>query len=172
MIPAGLTDMNIEIFFQEEVFVIQGGQVNNLVKIPNKIREFLTNFIDDQAKQGLQKMLIPEKRWLEVFLKCRYGHFDYIPDFTSSGETNPEFCSCGQRGSCPGTGLVCRKKDELTTREMEVAKLTAMDLPDKQIGDQLHIAYTTVRRHQKNIQNKTHSFSKIGTAVFAIKHNL
>lgn len=173
MIPAGIIDKNIEIFFQDKVYIIHGGRISDLVSIPDQLRQFLQGFIKDEIQDVLRIMNVQESKYLEKFLQCRYGKFDFVPDFTDNNETNPEYYpDCPERHNCPGCGIVCLRKWDLTKREIEIARLTTEDLADKQIADKLNVSYLTVRKHQKNIQEKLNTDSKVGTAVFAIKHNL
>jgi DNA-binding NarL/FixJ family response regulator len=67
-------------------------------------------------------------------------------------------------------GIICRR--ELTSRELEIVKLIADDLADKQIADRLGISVFTVANHRAHIESKLNIASKIGIARFACLNQL
>ena len=64
------------------------------------------------------------------------------------------------------------KMKELTKREIEVLKLIAEGLFNKEIGDRLKISERTVKNHVSNIFRKIGVADRTQAAVFAIKSNL
>ena len=46
------------------------------------------------------------------------------------------------------------QRTTLTTREQQIIKLLADEYSSKQIADELHISFDTVKSHRKNIQQK------------------
>lgn len=60
----------------------------------------------------------------------------------------------------------------LTKREIEVLKLLAEGLFNKEIASKLSISEKTVKNHVSNIFRKIEVFDRTQAAVFAIKHNL
>jgi len=54
------------------------------------------------------------------------------------------------------------EESHLTSRELEVVKLCASDLCDKQIADQLGISISTLNSHKSNIFEKLNVRSKSG----------
>ena len=64
------------------------------------------------------------------------------------------------------------KMKELTKREIEVLKLIAEGLFNKEIGDKLKISERTVKNHVSNIFRKIGVADRTQAAVFAIKSNL
>ncbi len=60
----------------------------------------------------------------------------------------------------------------ITTRELEIIKLIADDLTNKDIANKLFISERTVETHRKNIFRKTNSSSVIGLLKYATEHRL
>lgn len=74
-------------------------------------------------------------------------------------------------------GLVRRDFSEkslngLTKREIEVLKLLAEGLFNKEIAYKLNISERTVKNHVSNILKKINASDRTQAAVFAIKHNI
>ena len=68
-----------------------------------------------------------------------------------------------------------KEKDEdekLTRREIEVLKLLAEGLFNKEIAYKLSISEKTVKNHVSNIFKKIGVFDRTQAAVYAIKHNI
>ena len=68
----------------------------------------------------------------------------------------------------PETMLGTAKSSDFTEREMDVLRLLAKGLSDKEIADQLHMGFTTVRYHVDNLIAKTGQSSRTGLAVNAV----
>lgn len=64
------------------------------------------------------------------------------------------------------------KLKELTRREIEVLKLLAIGMLNKEIGIRLDISERTVKNHVSNIFKKLQVCDRTQAAVFAIKNNL
>jgi DNA-binding NarL/FixJ family response regulator len=62
--------------------------------------------------------------------------------------------------------------NKLSTRELEIVKLTAKDWSIGQISDELGISYNTIKTHRKNILRKLELNSSIGITKFAIENGL
>jgi HD-GYP domain-containing protein (c-di-GMP phosphodiesterase class II)/DNA-binding CsgD family transcriptional regulator len=60
----------------------------------------------------------------------------------------------------------------LTEREVEVLRLAARGLSNRQIGERLSISNRTVGHHLAHIYDKTGRRSRAGVAVFAMEHRL
>ena len=60
------------------------------------------------------------------------------------------------------------RSSELTEREMDVLRLLAKGLSDKEICEQLHLSFNTVRYHVDNLMSKTGQTSRTGLAVLAV----
>ena len=68
--------------------------------------------------------------------------------------------------------LTDEKLNELTRREVEVLKLIAEGLFNKEIASKLDISERTVKNHVSNIFKKIDVSDRTQAAVFAIKNNL
>ena len=64
-----------------------------------------------------------------------------------------------------------RHRDSLTKREIEVLKLLAEGLFNKEIAYTLNISEKTVKNHVSNIFKKINVSDRTQAAVYAIKHN-
>jgi DNA-binding NarL/FixJ family response regulator len=62
--------------------------------------------------------------------------------------------------------------DELHTREIEIVRLVASGLSNKEIGNRLHISTHTVSSHLANIFKKIGTSSRVEVALFALKKGL
>lgn len=60
----------------------------------------------------------------------------------------------------------------VSTREIEIIKLIALGLSNKQIADKLCLSLHTVNTHRKNILQKLRVNNTAGVVMFAVKHNL
>lgn len=64
------------------------------------------------------------------------------------------------------------KIDSLTRRELEVLKLLAIGMYNKEIAEKLEISERTVKNHVSNIFKKLEVTDRTQAAVFAIRNNL
>ena len=60
----------------------------------------------------------------------------------------------------------------LTDRELEVLRLVARGLANKEIAHQLFISENTVKNHVRNILEKLHLHSRVEAAVYAHRQHL
>ena len=60
----------------------------------------------------------------------------------------------------------------LTEREMEVLKLVAQGLNNRDIAKKLYISENTVKNHIRNILEKLHLHSRVEAAVYAHRQHL
>ena len=63
-------------------------------------------------------------------------------------------------------------KDHLTKRELEILKLIAQGLLNKEIAAMLNISERTVKNHISNIFKKIDVSDRTQAAVFAIKNGI
>lgn len=61
---------------------------------------------------------------------------------------------------------------QLTEREVEVLRLVARGMANREIADQLVISENTVKNHVRNILEKLHLHSRVEAAVFAHRQHL
>ena len=64
------------------------------------------------------------------------------------------------------------KIDSLTKRELEVLKLLAVGMYNKEVGEKLEITERTVKNHVSNIFKKIGVSDRTQAAVFAIRNSL
>jgi HD-GYP domain-containing protein (c-di-GMP phosphodiesterase class II)/DNA-binding CsgD family transcriptional regulator len=62
--------------------------------------------------------------------------------------------------------------NELTTREVEVLRLVARGMTNRQVADSLVLSARTVQRHLANVYDKTGRRTRAGAAVFAMEQGL
>jgi DNA-binding NarL/FixJ family response regulator len=60
----------------------------------------------------------------------------------------------------------------LTDRELEVLRLIADGLTNREIAHELYIAENTVKNHVRNILEKLHLHSRMEAVVFAMREKL
>jgi DNA-binding NarL/FixJ family response regulator len=60
----------------------------------------------------------------------------------------------------------------LTDRELEVLKLVAQGLSNREIAEQLYISENTVKNHVRNILEKLHLHSRMEAVVYAVREKL
>lgn len=63
-------------------------------------------------------------------------------------------------------------KLKITKRELEILKLIAKGLLNKEIADELNITERTVKNHISNLFKKINVYDRTQAAVFAIKNNI
>ena len=61
---------------------------------------------------------------------------------------------------------------KLTDRELEVLKLVAQGLTNREIADQLYISENTVKNHVRNILEKLHLHSRMEAVLYAVREKL
>ena len=111
--------------------------------------------IDQAFKAGAQGFVVkdmPLERLLEAIRAVHRGE-QYLP---------PEIASrLDQRSTSP-----------LTPRELEVLKLVAKGLSNKEIGDALHLVEGTVKLHITNILTKLHVSARTQAILAGVKRGL
>jgi DNA-binding NarL/FixJ family response regulator len=60
----------------------------------------------------------------------------------------------------------------LTARELEVLKLVAKGMSNKEVADQLYISENTVKNHVRNILEKLHLHSRMEAVMYAVRKRL
>jgi DNA-binding NarL/FixJ family response regulator len=68
--------------------------------------------------------------------------------------------------------LLAEPESGLTDRELEIVKLIAKELSNKQIADKLFISERTVETHRKNIFRKTGTTTLVGLIKYAYANKL
>ncbi len=88
-----------------------------------------------------------------------------------AGRLDPEACAAVVEAA----GLPRRRPSwpaDLSTREVEVLRLAARGLSNKQVGATLFVSAKTVQHHLANVYDKTGRRTRGGAAMFAIEHGL
>ncbi|MGH9150250.1 MAG: response regulator [Acidimicrobiales bacterium] len=60
----------------------------------------------------------------------------------------------------------------LTSRELEVLKLVAKGMSNREIADNLYISENTVKNHVRNILEKLHLHSRMEAVIYAVRERL
>jgi two-component system NarL family response regulator len=60
----------------------------------------------------------------------------------------------------------------LTARELEVLKLVAKGMSNREIADELYISENTVKNHVRNILEKLHLHSRMEAVIYAVREKL
>lgn len=76
------------------------------------------------------------------------------------------------KGSATSSSLSHYDLAQLTEREIEILKLVAEGLSNKEIGDRLFISHRTVDTHRTNLMKKLDMHNVAGLIRFAIKNGL
>jgi len=179
-IPAGILDNNIEFFADNgRIVFLQHGALHGFDELDTfsaaKLREEMD--LREEVHQSLLEMgILNPIQQLKQYISCNYGGFDSRADISENGISYKEYWDCGQRGQCKWEGRLCNAikaiNGVLTLREIQVIKLVAQDLADKEIADKLQISIHTVAIHRSHIEHKIGAHSKIGIAVFAKDFNI
>jgi len=179
-LPPGI-DSGIEIWADSygQVFILKEGSKTALKNVDRLTYAILLNDMNNHphAQACMDIMGIYDTRdQLQKYLACRYGNFDTIPDFAPNGIINTDYYKCGNRGACKFEGKLCDKirvkNGYLTPQEIQVIKLVAEDLCDKEVANKLDISPNTVSTHIQNILEKLDVHSRVGICRFVIEHNL
>lgn len=115
---------------------------------------------------------------VEKYAYCKNGGFDNKADFDADGNHNVEYFDCPLRESCPAKaqkhlcGTIKAKNGYLFPAEINVIKLIAQDLSDKEIADQLNVSYNTASKHRYNIIRKIEAAGKPGIVKFAFDNGI
>ena len=179
-VPAGLLDENIEFFlYKGKLMVLEGGITSPFSEITIDTACLLMNALEESlsAMQALDEMDIhdPVKR-LEQFARCRFADCNSVPDLTPDGKMQAEYFECEKRGKCKYEGRLCIALSgpggKITPRELEVIKLIAQGLLDKEIAKKLFRSVYTIETHRRNIEAKIGGGTKMDIVRFAYENNV
>lgn len=178
-LPAGFECDTYEAFSiaKFRVKAVYNSKLIDYIETPLSIREsFQVELIKDKkafnffTSQNLQGVEIEE-----AFVSCRYGNYDSIPDF-AQGILKPDCPNCGIEHECTGFNIGCKLPDlpggKISGRELQIIKLVARGLFDKEISDRLGTSVETVRNQLQSIRKKMEVESRLEVANWAFKHNL
>lgn len=155
--------------------------------------------IDMPKKDGLQvlKTLNEQKIKQKVLILTVHNEIDYLmhamefdvdgyilKDSESRELKNAIYTICESRTYIPANMVPlmnskreqknadCEKIESLTKRELEVLKLLAVGMYNKEVAQNLAISERTVKNHVSNIFKKLEVTDRTQAAVFAIRNNL
>lgn len=182
-LPAGLINSSIEFFTDHEhqhLYKLKDGRVTEFEYWPDELKYTIWKYIspDQQKLRALIYLAGPDRdRIIKQYLICLYGGFDNHADMVNGELLQQEYWACPKRGTCRHEGIICSKLRTdtgayLTAREIEVLKLIASGMLDKEIADHLGISVNTVPMHTKNLRIKTGLFRKADLTRFATLKNL
>lgn len=176
-IVAGLLDhQSIEFFaFGHHYLAMFKGKVVPIAELPADVIQAIE---DEMSKQPLAMAALNELgkttrlERIEQWLFCRYGGFDNKPDMVKGVMGKAEYWPCPLRGNCPHEFKLCAgiggPGGMLSHREIEVIRAVVLGLSDKQISDQLGIAFNTVTVHLANIRQKLEANSTKDVVAWAV----
>ena len=179
-VPAGLLDQNIEFFLYKGILMIlEGGVTSPFSEITIDSACLLMNALEESpaAMQALDEMGIHEPvERLEQFARCRFADCNSVPDLTPDGIAQAEYFECEKRGKCKYEGKLCitlsGPNGKITPRELEIIKLIAAGLLDKEIAKKLFRSVYTIQTHRRNIEAKIGGGTKMDIVRFAYENNI
>lgn len=116
----------------------------------------------EAIKYGAQGYLLKDmhpEQWLEYLRAVMNG--DVRVSRSVASHILREFAQSAAEGEAAG---------ELTPREREVLEAVASGLSNREIGQHLHIAETTVKNHLRNILTKLHLRNRTELVAYAYQH--
>lgn len=179
-LPAGILagDLSTEMFGDREtkkVFALSNGQTISFDEMNPKFRAqiFKKMLNDEKALKSLSHL--PEKEAIEHYAFCIYGAADSEADFCKNGilQKSENFI-CSENCFCLGWHSKKIKIDGqiLSPRQLEIVRLLATDMADKQIADKLNICQSTLDTHKKILFEKCGVASKTGLVVKLIEQKI
>lgn len=129
----------------------------------------LTSFAEDEKvysaiKAGAMGYLLKDSSPEEILTGIRQVHQGEMSMHPSIA--NKLMSELQRSSNLPQT------EDPLTEREIEVLKLVAQGLPNKEIAEKLVISERTVRTHVTNILGKLHLANRTQAALYALREGL
>lgn len=178
MIPAGMTDGNIEFFAHNgKLYSLSGGVKYEWPDLPDEHISLLQSemYRDKRAYKTLESFSEMDK--IKVFGICRFGSCNSVPDFTGSCCTDGnEYYDCGLRTRCAFEGIRCSEvvtgNGVITARQLQIMRMVSTGMLDKEIAAGLDISENTVHNHIQNIFQKIGGNSRVDIATFVLRRNL
>ena len=178
-ITAGLLDNDVEIFeFNGKAFAVHNGQSKSFFDLPKEIIEVFWEELtyDVSALEELEKNgFVTKEQKLEKYIICLYGDLDKTADVIGE-KLNQEYFDCGQRGSCPMEGIVCkpiRYKDHLLSHfELKMISLLATDDTIPVVAEKMGVCLNTLDQKKKKVFEKFGVLSRPKLVAEAFTYNL
>jgi DNA-binding NarL/FixJ family response regulator len=179
LLPPGIEPGTIEIFrtAKFKADAMMNGQRIKFILLPEEIKEmFEIDLIKNKkALKALSNMFENSNEILEAYVSCRFGNYDSVPDVKNK-EITPDMPNCGAEKTCEYYGIICKKPagidGNLSKSEIEIIRLIAKGLDDKEIAFIKDISINTVRTHCERIFRKLNLQRRSEVAIWALKHNL
>jgi DNA-binding CsgD family transcriptional regulator len=179
-LPPGLENEDLELYVHgDHLRALYKGEKIDFLQLPAGVldvfrKDMLSKKIVIESLASMK--IMDEDEMLYRYCWCNFGGWNRNPDLKEDGKLSPEYWDCENRGKCKFERKLCIKLNEEeknpTRQELEIIKLIASGLADKEIGDKLNIKYSTVTTHRAHIEKKLGAASKIDVATFAHKNNL
>lgn len=124
----------------------------------------------EAVRRGVHGYLLKDLRPDQLFEMIRAAMRDESP--VSPALVGRLFAQLrgGTRPPAPAPALEPRAA--LSERELEILRLVADGLTNRQIGRQLHITEGTVKNHVHNALHKLHMENRIQAAAYVVRHGL
>lgn len=180
MLYPGMVDSSIEIFkHNNEIKIIEDGQIKNFDQASNSVIETIQSFIDGKpiVKAALEQMHPNNpKLQLEQFASCRLGGLDINPDIKDGILQDGEYHECPKRSECPFDGILCKlpviNDHRFTMVEINIWRLTSTDMLNEVIGEVLDLPMGTLHKIKKNIYKILGIATKQEGALLAKEFNI
>jgi DNA-binding CsgD family transcriptional regulator len=176
-LPPGLVDANLEIYADgTKLMAVYNGSNMIFEKLPEEILQefFILLHKDTLALECLKKSFSSKAEMLYQYVWCNFGGWNRSPDY--DGKLHTEYWDCGFRGRCEFECKICKAVNpdtkNLTERELQISKMIAIGLLDKEIADILNISINTATTHRQRIENKLNAPRRVDVASFIYKNNL
>ena len=165
---------------QARALCITNGEILPFIRFGDAVLQIVENdiAINSVKARALTAMGLTERLpRIEKYLVCNYGGFDHHPDMLNGVLMHTEYWACPNRGKCKFEGVLCdglktASGEMLSVREIQVLKLVATGLLDKEIAETLQISIHTVPTHTRNIRRKTMLMRKADLTRYATQKNL
>jgi DNA-binding CsgD family transcriptional regulator len=178
MIPAGLTDNNLEFFsLNGELYSLSNGIRHQIPECPVEHLQFLQNQLDADPIAQETLTNVPDDHKLKVYGICRFGACNSTPDGVDNNCIDKtEYFDCGIRGRCEFEGKRCKElvtdAGVLSFRQLQIMILVSRGLLNKEIADQLNISENTVANHLANIHPKIGGRTRVDIATFVKERDI
>jgi DNA-binding CsgD family transcriptional regulator len=179
-IPAGIEDGGIEIFAtKNNLKALIRGKIVEFEDFPISVVSTLRNLLDRDidANFALDELGItdyPER--LKTYSACRFGGFNNVPDIDKNGNVHDAYWNCGNRGSCPFEGRICKpvtvKNGVLSKKEIQIIKTLSSGDKEPVVAENMGISFNTLVTHKYNINKKMGVTSKFLMIIKAMSLNL
>ena len=181
-LPAYLKQANDEfISINGEPFLIKI-ELQTFSDVPAATKYFLQSKLDKdyQAQLALDIMNITgQEERLKRFTHCKFGGFDRKPDIEHDNSTmHVEYFDCIFRKTCDAKAqrLMCScypaPNGLIQPAEMQVMKLLAQGLSEKEIAAKLEKSWATVHSQTASIRQKIDGLSVQDIVRFAVSNNI